>query len=59
MRNRRNRRSRRGQSPSLGREMSASEAEESQSDETTIVTLSDFDNVSSVGDRETVLFDTT
>ena len=41
------------------REMSASEAKASQSNETMIETLINFDNVSSVRIREAVLFDTT
>ena len=40
-----NRRSMRGQSPSVEREMSASEAEASQGNETVIETLSNFGNV--------------
>ena len=48
MGNKRNRRSRRGQSPSLERELSASEIETSQGNETVIETLSNFENVSSV-----------
>ena len=55
MGNKRNRRSRRGQSPSLQRELSASEIETSQGNETVIETLSNFENVSSVRDEETVL----
>ena len=59
MRNKRNRRSRKGQSPSLEKNLSASEAETSQGVETMIETLSKFDNVSSVRDREAVLIDPT
>ena len=55
MGNKRNRRSRRGQSPSLERELSASEVETSQGNETVIETLSNFENVSSVRDEETAL----
>ena len=55
MGNKRNRRSRRGQSPSLERELSASEIETSQGNETVIQTLSNFENVSSVRDEETAL----
>ena len=52
----RNRRSRRTQSPSLERDLSASEVETSQGNETTIIeTLSNFDNVSSVRKGETAL----
>ena len=50
MGNKRNRRSRRGQSPSLERDLSASEAEALQSNETMIESLSNFD-VSSVRGR--------
>ena len=53
--NKRNRRSRRGQSPSLERELSASEIETSQGNETVIETLSNFENVSSVRDEEIAL----
>ena len=59
MGNKRNRRSRGGKSPSLERDLSASEAEASQGNETMIETLCIFDNVSSVRDRETVLNDPT
>ena len=45
--------------PSFEREISASEAEVSQSNETMIETVSKFDNVSSVRCRETVCFDAT
>ena len=55
MGNKRNRRSRRGQSPSLERELSASEIETSQGNETVIETLSNFENVSSVRDEEIAL----
>ena len=55
MGNKRNRRSRRGQSPSLERQLSASEIETSQGNETVIETLSNFENVSSVRDEETAL----
>ena len=53
--NKRNRRSRRGQSPSLERELSTSEIETSQGNETVIETLSNFENVSSVRDEEIAL----
>ena len=43
MGNKRNRRSRRGQSPSLERELSTSEIETSQGNETVIETLSNFE----------------
>ena len=59
MGNKRNSRSRRGQSPSLERDLSASEAEASQGNEAIIETLSNFDNVSSVRDRDAVLIDPT
>ena len=59
MGNNRNRRSRRGQWPSFEREISDSEAEASRSIETMTETLSNFDNVSSVRNREAVLIDTT
>ena len=55
MRNKRNRRSRRGQSPSLERELNTREIETSQGYETVIETLSNFENVSSVRDEETAL----
>ena len=55
MGNKRNRRSRRGQSPSFERELSASEIETSQGNETVIETLSNFENVSSVRDEEIAL----
>ena len=55
MGNKRSRRSRRGQSPSLERELSASEIETSQGNETVIETLSNFENVSSVRDEKTAL----
>ena len=55
MGNRRNRRSRRGQSPSLERELSTSEIETSRGNETVIETLSNFENVSSVRDEEKTL----
>ena len=55
MGNKRNRRSRRGQSPLLERELSASEIETSQGNETVIETLSNFENVSSVRDEEIAL----
>ena len=55
MGNKRNRRSRRGESPSLERELSASEIETSQGNETVIETLSNFENVSSVRDEEIAL----
>ena len=55
MGNKRNRRSRRGQSPSLERELSTSEIETSQGNGTVIETLSNFENVSSVRDEEIAL----
>ena len=55
MGNKRNRRSRRGQSPSLERELSTSEIETSQGNETVIETLSNFENVCSVRDEEIAL----
>ena len=55
MGNRKKRRSRRIQSPSLERELSASEIETSQGNETVIETLSNFENVSSVRDEEIAL----
>ena len=55
MGNKRNRRSRRGRSPSLERELSASEIETSQGNETVIETLSNFENVSSVSGEEIAL----
>ena len=55
MGNKRNRRSRRGQSPSLERELSTSEIETSQGNETVIETLSNFENVISVRDEEIAL----
>ena len=55
MGNKRNRRSRRGQSPSLERELSTSEIETSQGSGTVIETLSNFENVSSVRDEEIAL----
>ena len=51
----RNRRSKRGQSPSVERDLRASEAEASQGNETMIETLSNFDKVSSVRSKEDVL----
>ena len=51
----RNRRPRQGQSPSLERELSTSEIETSQGNETVIETLSNFENVSSVRDEEIAL----
>ena len=54
MGNKRNRRSRRGQSPSLEKDLSASEAEASQNIKTVIETLSNFDNTCSVRYREAV-----
>ena len=59
MRNKSNRRCRRGHSLSLEREISASEAETSQDNETVIETFSNVDNLSSVRDKEAVLFDAT
>ena len=55
MGNKRNRRSRRGQSPSLERELSTSEIETSQGNETVIETLSNFGSVSSVRNDGAVL----
>ena len=55
MGNRKNRRSRRNQSPSLERELSASEIETSQGNEVNIETLSNFQNTNSVRDEETTL----
>ena len=55
MGNKRIRRSIRGQSPSLERELSTSEIETSQGNETVIETLSNFENVSSVRDEEIAL----
>ena len=55
MANKRNRRSRRGRSPSLERELSASEIETSQDNETVIETSSNFENVGSVRNEEIVL----
>ena len=55
MGNKRNRRSRRGQSPSLERELSTFENETSQGNETVFETLSNFENVSSVRDEEIAL----
>ena len=55
MGNRKNRRSRRIQSPSLERELSASEIETSQGNEVNIETLSNFENTNSVRDEETTL----
>ena len=55
MGNKRNRRPRQGRSPSLERELSASEIETSQGNETVIETLSNFGNVSSVRDEEIAL----
>ena len=51
----RNRRSKRAQSHSLERDLSASEVETSQGDETIIETLSNFGYVSSVREGETAL----
>ena len=55
MGNKRNRRSRRGQPPSLERELSTSEIETSQGNGTVIETSSNFENVNSVRDDEAVL----
>ena len=52
MGNKRNRRSRRGQSPSVERVLSTSEIETSQGNETVIETLGTFENVSSIRDEE-------
>ena len=57
MGNRKNRRSRRIQSPSLERELCASEIETSQGNEVNIETLSNFENTNSVSDEETTLVD--
>ena len=59
MGNERNKRSRRAQSPLLKRAPSGSEAEASQGEETMIETFSNFENVSSVKNREAVLIDPT
>ena len=56
MGNNRNRRSRRGQSPLIERELSTSEIETSQGNETVIETLGNFENVSSVRDEELALY---
>ena len=56
MGNNRNRRSRRGQSPLIERELSTSEIETSQGNETVIETLCNFENVSSVRDEELALY---
>ena len=55
MGNTRNRRSRRGQSPSLERELSTSEIETSQGNETFIETLGNFETVSSIRNEEIAL----
>ena len=55
MGNKRNRRPIQAQSPSVERALSASEVETSQGNETTIETLSNFENVGSVREGETVL----
>ena len=55
MGNKRNRRSRRGQSTSLERELSTFEIETSQGNETVIETLSNFENVSLFRDEEIAL----
>ena len=55
MGNKRNRRSRRAQSPSLERDLSASEVGTSQGNQTIIETRSTFENVSSVREGETAL----
>ena len=55
----RKRRSRRLQSPSLERDLRASEVEASQGNETIIETLKSFDNDSSVRDKSTILIDPT
>ena len=55
MGNKRYRKSRGGQSPSLERELSTSEIETSQGNETVIETLNNFENVSSVRDEEIAL----
>ena len=59
MGNRRNRRCRRGQSPSLVRDLRDSEAEVLQSNKILIETLSNFDDVSSVRGIEAVSIDAT
>ena len=51
----RNRRSKRGQSPSLERELSTSEIETSQGNETIIEILSNFENGSSIRNEEIAL----
>ena len=55
MGNKRNRRSRQGQSPSLESKLSTSEIETTQGNETVIETLSNFENVSSVRNEEITL----
>ena len=55
MGNKRNGRSKRGQSPSLERELSTSEIETSQGNETVIETSSNFGNVSSIRNEEIAL----
>ena len=55
MGNKRNMISRRGQLPSLERELSTSETETSRGNGTVIETLSNFENVSSVRDEEIAL----
>ena len=55
MGNERNRRSRRAQSPSLERDLSASEVGTSQDNENIIENLSNFENVNTVREGETAL----
>ena len=55
MGNKRHRRSRKAQSPSLEKVVSTSKIETSQGIETTIETLSNFENVGSVREGETAL----
>ena len=53
--NKRNRRPKQSQSPSLERDLSASEVETSEGNEKTIDSLSNFENVRSVSEGETAL----
>ena len=55
MGNKRNRRPRQAQSPSLERDLSASEIETSQGNETTIETLINFEILGSIREGETAL----
>ena len=59
MGNKRSKRTRQGESPSLERDLSASEAGASQGNEAMIETLSNFDILSSVTDRGAVLINPT